>query len=665
MLLPWLCVRNAFCDMAIDSITPKNPLKIQSQNCIDITLLNRMVITATRIKEYSPSKVTLDAKDFSGKYLDLQSALETVSGITITNAGGFGHYSDVSIRGSSPSQVQVYLDGIPLNGATGNAVDISKIPFSSLQTISIYKSTPSLEVFGDNAGGVIDLTTDANKDVTTASAEVGSFGYREGSSLISKTIGPMVHRLSVNYGWADNDYPYTDSIVTLGPFVLTDDSLKKMDNNYYSTFSSTYSNTFSVNDHNTLTSQFSAIVTNEGIFYLPEAGLNDGNISNSKLSLVESFITSIDSSITIQLTAKGKVENEQFRRFQPFYLGSGPFLHDISQPFVTMESLIKGRLTDYCDLIGFASAGYNGFIYNNLLVPNDHLQPRYFRLTGKGGVEADVNLGKYISARIGGVYRYEVDSTNDSMTSMGPVSGGGITKNGYPGGFSELRYRIFDGLGLITSIQYSSRSPGFTEKYSEGANVSGNPALLPETRMEYDVGFSFLHPTLALSSSIFSSMTKNKIIYTMNGARMFIPKNVSNVNGLGLENDLVLTPFSWLSITNSFTFMENIVHSDMYPSYDGMDEPLLPRFIDNVNMKLIYKNWYVGHLAHFSSRYFTDFNNTYPVRIKPRLSASIGWLLGGHFDFSYRIENYLNVQDYDFQRPLPGLSQYVVLKFNL
>ena len=435
MLLPCLCVRNVYCDTVIDSITFKNPPKIQSHNSIDTTLLNRMVITATRIKEYSPSKVTLDAKDFSGKYLDLQSALETVSGIAITNTGGFGHYSDVSIRGSSPSQVQVYLDGIPLNGATGSAVDISKIPFSSLQTISIYKSTPPLEVFGDNAGGVIDLTTEARKDATTASAEVGSFGCREGSAMISKTIGPMTHRLSFNYGWADDDYPYTDSIVTLGPSVPTDDSAKKMDNNFYSTFSSTYANIFSINDHTTLTSQFSAIVTNEGIFYLPEAGSNDGNISNSKLSLVESFITSMDSSITTQLTVKGKTENEKFRRFQPFYLGSGRFLHDISQPFIALEGLIKGRFTDYCDLIGFASAGYNGFMYDNLLVPADHLQPRYFRLTGKSGVEADVKVGKYISARVGGIYRYEVDSTNDSMTSLGWSPAEGPRKKGIPADF--------------------------------------------------------------------------------------------------------------------------------------------------------------------------------------------------------------------------------------
>ena len=370
MLSPWLCIRKAFCDTAIDSITLKNPPKIQSQNCIDTALLNRMVVTATRIKEYSPSKVTLDAKDFSGKYLDLQSALETVSGITITNTGGFGHYSDVSIRGSSPSQVQLYLDGVPLNGATGNAVDISKIPFSSLQTISIYKSTPPIEVFGDNAGGVIDLTTEANKDATTASAEVGSFGYREGSAMISKTIGPMVHRLSVNYGRADNDYPYTDSVITLGTTVSTDDSVKKMDNYYYSTFSSVYSNTYTINNHNKLTSQFSAITTDEGIFYRPMADNNDGNIRNSKLSLLESYTATFDSILSMTINGKGKIENEKFRRFQRFYLtppSGGAILHDISQPYGSVESVIKANCSDNFILTGLLSGGYNEFNYNNLL----------------------------------------------------------------------------------------------------------------------------------------------------------------------------------------------------------------------------------------------------------------------------------------------------------
>ncbi|MDD5673435.1 MAG: TonB-dependent receptor, partial [Chitinivibrionales bacterium] len=574
-----------------------------------------------------------------------------------------------SIRGSSSSQVQVYLDGIPLNGATGNAVDISKIPFSSLQKISIYKSAPPLEFFGDNAGGVINLATDTHKDGAIASAEVGSFGYRAGNAMICKTTGPMTHRLTVNYGWADNNYPYTDRVVTLGPTPQADDSQRTMDNNFYSTVSSTYSNTYRFNEHAGLTSQFSAQVTDEGIFYLPVAGSNDGDDRNTKLSLIESYMTAIDSNVSIVITAKGKTEDDLFRRFQPFYLtppAGGPILHDIGLPYGSLESIIKSNFGDYLLLTGLASAGYNGYNYHNLLWSAGQLLPHYFRLTGKTGLEADINIINDFSARIAGLYRYEIDSTNDSMPSYGlPLAGGKTTKEGFPSGFAALQYRFFDDIVALASVQYSSRSPGFSEKFSEGANVSGNAALRPETRLEYNGGLSFLKPSIAFSAAFFAGTTKDKIVYTMT-SHIFVPKNVSDVKVWGLESDITLSPFSWMSLVNSMTYMENILYSDAFPSWNGKEEPLLPRFTDDLNIKFTYKNFYASQSAHFASRYFTDFDNTNSVAHSvPQLDAAIGYAPDGHFDFSYRIENYGNVQDYDFQRPLPGMAQYVVLKYRL
>jgi outer membrane cobalamin receptor len=624
--------------------------------------VDKMVVTAGRIREYTPSKVTLDAKNFSGRYIDLQSVLETVSGVTIGNRGGFGHYADVSIRGSAPSQVQVYLDGVPLNGASGNPVDISKIPFSSLQTICIYKTTPPLEIFGDNAGGVLNLTTNSTKDAATASMEVGSYGYREGSAMLTKTMGRMNHCLSVNYGWADNDYPYTDSVVTHSSTVATDDSQKTMDNNFYSTLSSLYQNTFRINDRNKLTSQLSVFVTDEGIYYLPMAGLNDGTVRNNTVALLESYAATLDKNLSITVAAKAQTQDEAFRRFQKYYLTT-PTMHDVSQPYGSLEGIIQESFGDHALLKGILSASYNGFEYNNLLTPADQIQPHYVRLTGKAGMEANVYVCKEITARLGGIYRYEVDSANDSLTTYGTaVPGGGMTKKGFPAGFAELRFQPFNCLGILASIQYGSRSPGFSEKYGLGAHVSGNPALRPETRLEYDLGFSFIRHCIALSGAIFASATRDKIVY-VNHSTMFTPMNVSDINGWGVENDATLMPFSWVSVVNSVTYMENIVRSDLYSSWNGKDEPLQPRFTDNLTIKLSYKNWYASHSARFVSRYFTGFDNLDTMQqSKPQLNASIGCTFWEHFDISYRIENYLNVQNYDFQRPLPGLSQYAVLK---
>jgi len=638
----------------------------KKQDSVTVAKVDRMVVTANRINAFTPSKVILNAKSFSGKYTDLQSVLETVSGVVVCNTGGFGHYADASIRGSSASQVQVYIDGIPQNGASGNAVDISKIPIPSLQSIEICKSLPPIEYFGDNAGGVILLTTDATKDATSSSMEIGSYGYRQGSAIITKTLGPMVHRLSVNYGWADNNYPYTDSIITRGPTVANDDSVKIMDNNSFSTFSSMYANTYTINDRSKLTSQFSSIITNEGIFYLPQAGKNDGTIKNSKFALVESYRQAVNPNLTLTLTAKAQTEDEHFQRFQPFYLSMGPVLHDISQPFASLEATGKTYLNRFCTITGLASTSYNGFDYTNLLAPTDQAKPHYSRVTGKAGLEADFTFQPDFSARIGGIYRYEKDSTNDSMTKFGAIiPGGSTTKEWFPGGFSEIHYRLFDSLGIVAGVQYSCRSPGFSEKYSEGANVSGNAELRPETRLEYNLGFSFLRPPFALSSSIFTSDTKDKIIYTMT-SHMFVPNNISDVNGYGLECDIVVAPWKWLSIGNSATYMINSIKSDVFPSWNGKDEPLLPRFSDNLSVKISYHNFYASHSAKFSSSYFTNYDNLDTIRQdKPQLNAGIGCTFGPHFDLSYRIENYLNVQDYDFQRPLPGITQYIVFKMNL
>jgi outer membrane cobalamin receptor len=621
-----------------------------------------MLVTGKSIKDYTPSTVIVDAKDFSGKYVDLQSVLETVSGVTICNRGGFGHYADASIRGSSPSQVQVYLDGIPLNGATGNAVDISKIPISALQSITIYKSTPPIEIFGANAAGVINLTSDGAGDETAASLEVGSFGYREGNAIVSKTLGRMTHRFSINYGWADNNYPYTDSLVTLGPSVATDDSQKTMDNNFFSTLSSMYENTFTIDNRSKLTSQFSMLITDEGIYYFPTAGLNDGTVRESRVALLESYAATLARNISLTVTATGQARDEEFRRFQEYYLTT-PNLHNFIQPYGSLDGIIQGGIGNHLLLRGILSASYDGFDDDNLLSPNTQVRPHYFRLTGKAGIEAKVYFCKEVTARLGGLYRYEIDSTNDSLTPSGTVlPGGGLAKHGFPAGFSEVRYQPFDCLGILASIQYCSRSPGFSEKYAEGAHTTSNPALRPETRLEGDLGFSFVKQWIAVSGAVFASTTKDKIVY-IGHSTMFTPTNVSDVNAWGLENDATLSPFPWLSVVNSMTYMENIMHSDTFPSWNGKDEPLQPRFTDNLNIKFMYRNWYAGHSARLVSRYFTNFDNLPPIRQpKPQLNAGIGCTIGEHFDLSYRIENYLNVQDYDFQRPLPGLSQYVVLK---
>ena len=48
-------------------------------------------------------------------------------------------FSTIRMRGSSPDEVRIYLDGVPLNVASGGAVDISTLPLGDVERVEVYR----------------------------------------------------------------------------------------------------------------------------------------------------------------------------------------------------------------------------------------------------------------------------------------------------------------------------------------------------------------------------------------------------------------------------------------------------------------------------------------------------------------------------------------------
>jgi iron complex outermembrane receptor protein len=653
-------IGSALAENAGDSLVRKDTSAVPAKD------LGRMVVFGTQITQYSPSQTVLEAKDFRGNFQDLGSVLETVSGVTVREMGGFGHYAEAAVRGSSANQVQVYLDGIPLNGASGDAVDISKIPLLSLQKITIYKNDPPIEFFGDNAGGVINLSSASAGQSEAGLLEFGSFGYKSASASLNAKTGRVSHCLSINYGYADNDYSFlNDRGTTIGPTSGNDDTVEAMDNNFYSTFSSFYSNTWNVDSKNTLTSRLSADVSNEGIFYYPMVDSNDGSIKTSTICLSETYQAAIDSTAGVTITASGRTQDEQIARFEPYYLTT-PIRESISQPYGGLEAIVRKKLWSLLSLAAVAKGGYDGFNMDNLLAGGGKLRPDFFRLSAKAGAEAQLCIPSGLSARVGGIARYERDSTNGSFLYGDFVNGGQTTRKWFPGVYSDVQLGPLHGFDLYAGIRYDGRSPGFSEKFVGGANVSGNPQLRPEMRLEYETGFSLNKRLISFSGSLFASDTKDKIVFAMNSAHIFYPRNMDDIAGWGSEVDLTAAPLDWIAVTNSVSYLENTIRSSAVTSWNGKDEPFVPRFSDDLRVRLSCRSFHAGHGAHFRSAYFVDPDNTVKnSNDTPELSAWIGLVPDSqkHFDLSYRIENYLNVRNYDFPgRPVPGIRHYLVCK---
>ena len=127
---------------------------------------------------------------------DLGTILLEVPGVTATRTGSIGAFSTISIRGSSPDEVRVYLDGVPLNLAAGGAVDISSLPLGDVERVEVYRGTSPL-AFGESAlGGIVSITTRTPGDGRLKlRSGMGSFGAR----FADLTGGGQLGRLRV-YG---------------------------------------------------------------------------------------------------------------------------------------------------------------------------------------------------------------------------------------------------------------------------------------------------------------------------------------------------------------------------------------------------------------------------------------------------------------------------------
>lgn len=76
-------------------------------------------------------------EQFEGKMENLSEIIEKEAGVQIRQSGGLGSFSTVSLRGSSSEQVVIYMDGVPLNEASGGGVNLANISLSDIASVEI------------------------------------------------------------------------------------------------------------------------------------------------------------------------------------------------------------------------------------------------------------------------------------------------------------------------------------------------------------------------------------------------------------------------------------------------------------------------------------------------------------------------------------------------
>lgn len=164
----------------------------------------------------------------------LPEALGRVAGVTVRSVGGLGQFSAVSLRGSTPQQVAIFLDGVPVGDSVGGLVDVGAIPLDALGRAEVYRGHVPVQFGGAAMGGAIDLVSGRapRTPQLDAWAGFGSFLARQAGVSGGGPLGRKVRAgATVGYAGTRGDFPYFDDNGT--PQTPDDDGTAIRSNNHY------------------------------------------------------------------------------------------------------------------------------------------------------------------------------------------------------------------------------------------------------------------------------------------------------------------------------------------------------------------------------------------------------------------------------------------------
>lgn len=144
---------------------------------------------------------------------EISDLLAQSAGVQIRSSGGLGAYAEASVRGSAARHVSVLFDGVPLQLAGGQAINLALFPAAVVDRAEIYRGgTPiTLGVSGVAAINLLPPSSDEKR--VALNTQYGSFASWRSAALWSWGGG----LLSLGRAMSDNDFPILNPFKPFDP----------------------------------------------------------------------------------------------------------------------------------------------------------------------------------------------------------------------------------------------------------------------------------------------------------------------------------------------------------------------------------------------------------------------------------------------------------------
>jgi outer membrane cobalamin receptor len=621
------------------------------------------------VEDESAFVTIIDSEEIDETFTTIADVLDKSVGLTVSRLGGAGAFSTASIRGSSAEQVAIFIDGVPLNSGKSGAVNLANVPVRGVERIEVYRGTVPLRFRTSATGGAINIVLKKVEDTFfhQLSGSYGSFDSYELSGASTGTFNKTGYMVSGSVAGTDGDFKFFDDNAT--PLNPDDDEFTRRRNSGFNStslnakiaFNPTPSFTVELSD-----SYFDKLegVPGKGSFQSESATLDTlRNIFYLSLKK-EGFAFD-----TVDAEALGYIRYEK-TNFKDMKGEIGIGFQDNTND--TLAWGVDGYLRSYLGLhqifsfvLSFQDERFDSSDSLAIVQKGDTQR----RSTVQAGVEDVIYLFSdrlvltpqvlytYVDNKFGGVLPFFGGS---SITVQQPEDDGFWSLQG------GAKLMISDSFSLKGNVGNYYRYPNFSELFGDRGGIIGNPELLPESSLNWDVGFMFdrLGSTCVgipinrafFEAVFFSSTYENLILLEQTSQFTFKAQNISSALIYGAELSWGLALARYVNMVGNYTFQYTRNTSEI-PFLRDNSLQLRPAHglfnrleVFNRLVKVFWEYKYLGDN-------YLDQANFFLVESRSIHNLGVSLYPIKHTTVTFEIQNLGNEQIADVRGyPLPGIS---------
>jgi vitamin B12 transporter len=581
----------------------------------------------------------VDTEQFGGEVRSVSELLLTAPGVSVHPLGGPGQASTLSLRGATADESLILLDGIPLQGPGGGAIDLATLPATLLSRLVIRRGVLGAQLGVGALGGAVELQPKrSTKTELGAQASYGSWNTAQIAADGSGKLGGGDGLIAIQGDHTDGNFAYARQLT---PDIPDSPYYGYTRENADATRGSLLLRTSQPVGSLELDAILLATAGNRG---LPGPSSNPTNLprQHDEGALAGLRLGGSAGDAQWSVRAFGRLDRILLRGFQEF------------------GQCIDG--TPGCAPNDQRSSG--GRVQAQIDAPLG--ESVRLRAQGEGG--EDVVHGAETGPHTRGAASLAVGSDAQILPQLAIHPALRFDQIGSDTGVSpaltaalkpSLPLELRAGWGL------SFRAPTFEELYLQQGGILSNPTLRPERAWSLDAGASWRTKSLLLSAGVFYSHYTDLILYELYPPAAVKPFNSGRAVIAGVELQLTLllphgfvaeASYSYLSATNEQPGAEN-------------GQPLAYRPPHRLFLRLARTG---DRLEGYSELSFQSAmaRNTYGTAYESAqllINAGAGARIAGPFWLDVEVKNLLNDQTLEdlFQYPVPGLSIAAIARARL